>query len=55
MFTIENPIITGFNADPSIVRVRDDYYIAVSTFEWFPGVGIFHSKNIREWELVALP
>lgn len=55
MFTIENPIITGFNADPSIVRVGDDYYIAVSTFEWFPGVGIFHSQNLRDWELVARP
>jgi xylan 1,4-beta-xylosidase len=34
---IRNPILRGFNPDPSIVRVGDDYYIATSTFEWFPG------------------
>ena len=34
---IKNPILPGFNPDPSIVRVGDDYYIATSTFEWFPG------------------
>jgi beta-xylosidase len=33
---IQNPILTGFNPDPSIVRVGDDYYIATSTFEWYP-------------------
>jgi xylan 1,4-beta-xylosidase len=35
--TIQNPILRGFNPDPSIVRVGDDYYIATSTFEWYPG------------------
>jgi xylan 1,4-beta-xylosidase len=35
---IRNPVLTGFNADPSIGRVGADYYIAVSTFEWYPGV-----------------
>ena len=34
---IRNPILPGFNPDPSIVRVGDDYYIATSTFEWYPG------------------
>lgn len=38
MIKIENPILKGFNPDPSICRVGDDYYIATSTFEWFPGV-----------------
>ncbi|WP_254240747.1 family 43 glycosylhydrolase [Actinobacillus suis] len=33
---IQNPILPGFNPDPSIVRVEDTYYIASSTFEWFP-------------------
>ena len=37
MTMIRNPILPGFNPDPSICRVGDDYYIATSTFEWFPG------------------
>ena len=41
-----NPILRGFNPDPSIVRVGDDYYIATSTFEWFPGVQIHHSRDL---------
>lgn len=52
---IQNPIISGFNPDPSIVRVKDNYYIAVSTFQWFPGVLIYHSGNLIYWELVARP
>jgi len=52
---ITNPILPGFHADPSICRVDDDYYIATSTFEWYPGVLIYHSKNLRDWELVARP
>ncbi|UOQ46737.1 glycoside hydrolase family 43 protein [Gracilibacillus caseinilyticus] len=52
---IQNPILTGFNPDPSICRVEDDYYIAVSTFEWFPGVGIYHSKDLKNWRLIARP
>ena len=55
MTTIKNPILTGFNPDPSICRVGEDYYIAVSTFEWFPGVGIYHSKDLKNWRLVARP
>ena len=43
--------LTGFNPDPSICRVGEDYYIAVSTFEWFPGVGIYHSKDLKNWRL----
>lgn len=52
---IENPILKGFNPDPSILRVGDDYYIAVSTFEWFPGVQIHHSKDLVNWQLVSHP
>lgn len=52
---IRNPILPGFNPDPSIVRVGDDYYIATSTFEWFPGVQIHHSADLANWELVARP
>ena len=52
---ITNPIIRGFNPDPSIVRIGDDYYVATSTFEWFPGVQIHHSRDLVNWRLVARP
>jgi len=52
---IHNPILKGFNADPSIVRAGDDYYIATSTFEWYPGVQIHHSRDLVHWRLVARP
>ena len=53
--TIRNPILPGFNPDPSIVRVGDDFYIATSTFEWYPGVQIHHSRDLRHWRLAARP
>ena len=52
---IQNPILRGFNPDPSIVRVGDDYYIATSTFEWFPGVQIHHSRDLINWRLLKHP
>jgi xylan 1,4-beta-xylosidase len=52
---IKNPILKGFNPDPSILRVGDDYYIATSTFEWFPGVQIHHSKDLKNWRLLTRP
>lgn len=52
---IKNPILPGFNPDPSIVRVGDDYYIATSTFEWFPGVQIHHSRDLAHWRLLTRP
>ena len=52
---IRNPILPGFNPDPSIVRVGDDYYIATSTFEWFPGVQIHHSRDLVNWRLLSRP
>ncbi|WKL56968.1 glycoside hydrolase family 43 protein [Asticcacaulis sp. ZE23SCel15] len=52
---IRNPILPGFNPDPSIVRVGDDYYIATSTFEWYPGVQIHHSRDLVNWRLIARP
>ena len=55
MIAITNPILKGFNPDPSIIRVGSDYYIATSTFEWFPGVQIHHSKDLVNWELIARP
>ena len=47
-----NPIIKGFNPDPSICRVGEDFYLVTSTFEFFPGVPIYHSKNLVNWELI---
>src|SRR5215468_1332300 len=52
---IQNPILRGFNPDPSIVRVGDDYYIATSTFEWYPGVQIHHSRDLVHWRLLTRP
>ena len=52
---IRNPILRGFNPDPSIVRVGDDYFIATSTFEWFPGVQIHHSRDLVNWRLLTRP
>jgi xylan 1,4-beta-xylosidase len=55
MTTIQNPILPGFNPDPSILRVGDDYYIATSTFEWYPGVQIHHSRDLVHWRLLTRP
>jgi xylan 1,4-beta-xylosidase len=52
---IVNPILPGFNPDPSICRVGSDYYIATSTFEWYPGVQIHHSTDLVNWRLVGRP
>lgn len=48
---IKNPIIKGFNPDPCICRKGEDYYLAVSSFEWLPGIPIYHSKDLKNWEL----
>lgn len=45
----QNPVIPGFYPDPSVCRVGDDYYLAASSFEYFPGVPIFHSKDLIHW------
>lgn len=55
MSLIKNPVIRGFNPDPSICRVGDDYYIATSTFEWFPGIQIHHSRDLVNWRLLTRP
>jgi xylan 1,4-beta-xylosidase len=52
---IENPVLRGFNPDPTICRVNDDYYMATSTFEWFPGCQIHHSRDLRHWHLLGRP
>lgn len=46
-----NPIISGYHPDPSICRVGEDYYLVNSTFEFFPGVPVYHSRNLINWTL----
>lgn len=53
--TIHNPILPGFHPDPSAIRVGDTYYIATSTFEWYPGVEIYASNNLADWHLASHP
>ena len=48
-----NPIIPGFHPDPSICRVGEDYYLVNSSFEYFPGVPIFHSKDLVNWNQIG--
>lgn len=50
---MKNPILPGFNPDPCLCRRGDDYYLAVSSFEWFPGVPIYHSRDMKNWELLT--
>ena len=50
---ISNPVIPGFNPDPCMIRVGDDYYIATSTFEWFPGIPLYHSTDLAHWEPIG--
>jgi len=52
---IKNPVLTGFHPDPSIICVDGTFYIANSTFEYFPGVAISKSKDLANWERVKSP
>jgi len=51
--TFKNPIITGMNPDPSICQAGDDYYLVTSTFEYFPGLPIYQSKDLVHWKLIG--
>lgn len=48
-----NPVIPGFHPDPSICRVGDDYYLACSSFEYFPGIPLFHSRDLVHWTQIG--
>ncbi len=52
MINVHNPILPGFHPDPSIIHVDGNFYIATSTFEWFPGVRIHHSRDLENWQLI---
>src|SRR5436190_3718935 len=49
----DNPVIEGMSPDPSVCRVGDDYYLVTSTFEYFPGVPVYHSKDLIHWRLIG--
>ena len=49
----KNPIISGFHPDPSICRVEDDFYLVNSTFEYFPGIPVYHSKDLLHWKQIG--
>lgn len=53
MMTVQNPILSGFYPDPSICAVGEDFYLVNSTFAYFPGVPIFHSKDLKNWEQIG--
>lgn len=53
MMQLQNPVLRGFNPDPSFLRVGDDYYLATSTFEWFPGVALYHSRDLVNWRMLG--
>jgi xylan 1,4-beta-xylosidase len=51
--TFTNPVIPGFFSDPSVTRAGEDCYPVNSTFEYFPGVPVFHGKDLVNWELIG--
>lgn len=51
--TFSNPIIPGFHPDPSICRVGEDYYIVTSSFEWYPGIPVYHSRDLMNWKQIG--
>ncbi|NES38287.1 glycoside hydrolase family 43 protein [Micromonospora sp. PPF5-17] len=51
--TFANPVIAGMHPDPSVCRVGDDYYLACSSFEYFPGVPLFHSRDLVHWAQIG--
>ena len=51
--TFHNPILSGCYHDPSICRVNEDYYLVTSTFEYFPGLPIFHSRDLIHWRQIG--
>ncbi len=55
MITKKNPVLIGFHPDPCILRVGEDYYLATSTFQWFGGVELYHSRDLVNWEELPCP
>lgn len=53
MSGLVNPVLRGFRPDPSLLRIGADWWIATSTFEWWPGVALHHGRDLSGWELVG--
>lgn len=53
MKTFQNPVLKGFYPDPSICRVGEDYYLVTSSFCYFPGIPVFHSRDLVHWEQIG--
>ena len=53
MTLANNPILPGFYPDPSIIRVEDDFYIVNSSFEYFPAIPIWHSRDLVNWRQIG--
>ncbi|MEV5321227.1 glycoside hydrolase family 43 protein [Streptomyces sp. NPDC052687] len=53
MRTYENPVLAGFHPDPSVCRVGEDYYLVCSSFEYFPGIPVFHSRDLVHWRRIG--
>lgn len=53
MAFFDNPVIPGFSPDPSVCRVGEDYYLATSSFEYVPGVPLWHSRDLVHWRLIG--
>jgi alpha-N-arabinofuranosidase len=52
-FKYRNPVLSGFYPDPSICRVKNDFYLVNSTFAYFPGIPIFHSRDLINWKQIG--
>ena len=48
-----NPVLPGFHPDPSVCRIGEDFYLAASSFEYFPGVPLFHSRDLVHWPPIS--
>lgn len=51
--TFSNPVLSGFNPDPSVCRVGNDYYLTTSSFTWWPAIPVYHSRDLVHWELIS--
>lgn len=53
MTSATSPVIPGFHPDPSVCRVGEDYYLVCSSFEYFPGLPVFHSRDLVNWTQIG--
>ncbi|WOO86725.1 family 43 glycosylhydrolase [Mollicutes bacterium LVI A0039] len=52
---ILNPILKGFNPDPTMCKAKESFFIATSTFQWYPGITIYSSHDLANWDIVSTP